>query len=163
MHSLHVMSTMPNMLQQAETPEQTGVHSHLHARDTEMSCWCMIADTPEVADAVPASTVQAAAVAPRPSGAAAAAMPATTGPEDAAMPAAEYQQMLSDLRAYASESVPQPQAPGLPPLLPSLDALASAGIWAPKMPPMPCSSPGKSPAHECLQRCSDCLQLAGHM
>ena len=151
------------MLQQAQTPEQTGVHSHLHARDAETNCWCMIADVPEAADTVPASTEAAAAAVPGPSGAADAAMPASTGPEDAAMPAAEYQQMLSDLRAYASGSVPQPQTSGLPPLLPSLDALASAGIWAPKMPPMPCSSPGKSPAHECLQRCSDCLQLAGHM
>ena len=58
------------------------------------------------------------------------------------MTAEEYESMLSGLRAYAAESVRESENP-FSKLLPSLDALASAGIWSPKMPPLPCSTPGK--------------------
>ena len=73
------------------------------------------------------------------------------------MTAEEYQSMLSGLRAYAAESVPESGNP-FSKLLPSLDALASAGIWSPKMPPLPCSTPGTLWRYCCIPS----VGYAGH-
>ena len=56
--------------------------------------------------------------------------------------------MLASLRAYASGTAPQQTDLSLN-FMPSLMDMAGAGIWAPRMPPLPLKTPGT-----CLNLCT---------